>query len=323
LGKFLKRDPGREIRGYAGMLAGSVLYGAAYSWFLFPFRVSPGGVGGLSQILYRFTSLPESFWMLCLNIPLFILAWVFVGRQFGLKSFVGAMVSTGMCWVFMPSHFSFLPDYASLVHDIASAGEPARLAFFLDGSKPVDVLLASIAGSTGLGIGLGMIFRFGGSTGGTDIPVAILRRYTGLSMSSGYWIVESLIILSAGFAFANAPLVIWAYLNLFLCSRMTDLAAEGMPYVKAAFIISSKSEKLRDAISEELDRGVTFLKAEGGFARRPKEVIYVCVHRRQVRILEEIVRSVDPHAFMVLHDAYDVMGYGFRRRTLAFEDQHD
>ncbi|HOA05745.1 MAG TPA: YitT family protein [Candidatus Fermentibacter daniensis] len=311
------------MRSYAGMLLGSVLYGAANSWFLFPFQVAPGGIGGLSQILYRYTSMPEGFWMLCLNVPLFILGWVALGRQFGLKSFIATMISTGMCWVFMPSHFTFLPDYADLVHNIASPGEPPRLAFFLSGSNPVDVLLASIAGSTMLGIGLGLIFKSGGSTGGTDIPVAILRKYTGLSISSGYWIVESLIILSAGFAFSNAPLVIWAYMNLFLCSRVTDLAAEGMPYVKAAFIMSSRSDALRDAILDELDRGVTLLKAEGGFSRKPKEVIYVCVHRRQVRELEEIVRSVDPHAFMVLHDAHDVMGYGFRRRTLAFEDQHD
>ncbi len=316
----MRRGAGRVLRDYSGILAGSILFGAGYAWFLFPFRVSPGGVGGLGQILYMLTGLPESFWMMVLNVPLFVAGWIFVGRQFGLRSFLGAMISTGMCWAMSPAHMSFLPDYGDLVHNLAGPGEPVRLAFLLEGSSPVDVLLASIAGSTLLGIGLGLIFRSRGSTGGTDIPVAILRKYTGLSISTGYWMVESVIILASGIAFGNAPLVIWSYLNLFLCSRMTDLAAEGMPYVKAAMIVTSKPDQIRDAIYDELDRGVTFLKAEGGFARRPRDVVYVCVHRRQVRILQEIVREIDPRAFVVLHDAYDVMGYGFRRRTIDFDD---
>ena len=309
-----------NIGEYAGILFGSILFGIAYSWFLFPFRVSPGGVGGLAQILYRLTGVTESLWMFLLNIPLFLLAWIFVGKQFGLRSFVGSMVSNAMCWVFLPSHFSFLPSYGELVHNVARAGEPARLAFLLSGADPTDILLASMAGSTLLGLGLGLIFRFRGSTGGTDIPVAILRKYTGLSISTGYWIVESAIIVAVGASFGDPPLIIWAYFNLFLCSRMTDLAAEGMPYVKAVTIISSKPDEIRDGIYELLDRGVTFLKAEGGYNRRPKDVIFVCVHRRQVRVLQHMVRTVDPHAFMVLSDAWDVMGYGFRRRTLDYDD---
>jgi uncharacterized membrane-anchored protein YitT (DUF2179 family) len=309
-----------SIGEYAGMVLGSILFGIAYSWFLFPFRVSPGGVAGLAQILYRITGMTESLWMFLLNIPLFIVAWWVVGKQFGLRSFVGSMLSNAMCWLFLPSHFAFLPDYSRLVHNVAHAGEPSRLAFFLTGQNPTDILLASIAGSTILGLGLGLIFRYRGSTGGTDIPVAILRKYTGLSISTGYWIVESAIIIAVGAAFGDPPLVIWAYLNLFLCSRMTDLAAEGMPYVKAVTIISNRPDEIRDGIYDLLDRGVTFLKAEGGFNRRPKDVIFVCVHRRQVRVLQHIVRTIDPHAFMVLSDAYDVMGYGFRRRTLSYDD---
>jgi uncharacterized membrane-anchored protein YitT (DUF2179 family) len=319
-----KPGRGRTLSGgigeYSGILLGSILFGIAYSWFLFPFRVSPGGVGGLAQVLYRLTGVTESLWMFLINIPLFVVAWIVVGKQFGVRSFVGTMLSNAMCWVFLPSHFAFLPDYQRLVHDIARAGEPSRLAVFLTGQNPTDILLASIAGSTILGLGLGLIFRYRGSTGGTDIPVAVLRKYSGLSISTGYWIVESVIIIAVGAAFADPPLVIWAYLNLFLCSRMTDLAAEGMPYVKAVTIVSSKPDEIRDGIYEQLDRGVTFLKAEGGFNRRPKDVIFVCVHRRQVRVLQHIVRTIDPHAFMVLSDAYDVMGYGFRRRTLDYDD---
>lgn len=307
-----------HLKDYTGIFAGAVLFGLAYSWFLFPFRISPGGVGGLAQILTHLTGFSESIWMFAFNIPLFVIGYVFVGKQFGIRSFVGMFFSNIMCWVFEPSHLAWIPGGAKHIYNLAAAGETPRLSVFLSGSSEMDVLLASIAGSTLLGIGLGFIFKFRGSTGGTDIPVAILKKYTGVSISTGYWMVESLIIVLVGVVFKDPRLVIWAYLNLFLATKMTDLAAEGMPYVKACMVITSKPDEVRDAIFDRLNRGVTFLKAEGGYERKEQDVIYVCVHRRQVMVLHRIVREIDPDAFIVLHDAYDVMGYGFKKRTLSF-----
>lgn len=307
-------------RDYIGILFGSVLFGIAYSWFLMPFRISPGGVAGLAQILYHFTGVQESVWMFGFNIPLFFLGYYMVGKQFGVRSFAGMMLSNGACWLFSPVRLSFVPGFGAFVHNIAPVGELPRFAVLFTGGSEMDVLLASVAGSSLLGIALGLIFRFRGSTGGTDIPVAMLKKYAGVTISTGYWMVESVIILLAGIVFGDARLVIWAYLNLFLTTKMTDLAAEGMPFVKAVFIISDHSEAIRDAIFEHLDRGVTFLKGQGGYERRDRDVIYVCVHRRQVMILQKLVKDIDPDAFMVLHDAYDVMGYGFRKRTLDYSD---
>jgi len=315
MGRYTFRE---NLADYAGMLAGSILFGVAYSWFLFPFRVSPGGVGGLAQVLYHITAVPEAYWMFGFNIPLFVLGYVFVGRQFGIRSFVGMVLSNLMCWVFTPSHLGFLASYGEIVHNVAPAGALPRLAVFFDGSRETHILLASVTGSALLGLGLGLIFKFRGSTGGTDIPVAILKKYTGVSISTGYWIVESFIILLVGLVFARPAIVVWAYLNLFLTSRMTDLAAEGLPYVKAVVIVSDRAGEVREAIFEELNRGLTFLKGHGGYDHRPREVIYVCVHRRQVNLLRKIVRDIDPEAFMVMHDAYDVMGYGFRERTITY-----
>jgi len=307
-----------EFKDYIGIMAGSVLFGMAYSWFLFPFRVSPGGIGGLAQVLYSWTGLPEALWMFGFNIPLFIVGYIVVGRQFGVRSLAGMMMSNAMCWVFQPAHLSFLGSYGTLVHNVAGPNELPRLAVFLTGNSEMDILLASVAGSSLLGIGLGLIFKFRGSTGGTDIPVAILKKYAGVSISTGYWMVESLIILAVGFVFKNPAIVIWAYLNLFLTSRMTDFAAEGMPYVKAVMIVTDRPDDVRDAIFDRLNRGVTFLKARGGYTREEKEVIYVCIHRRQVMLLRKLLREIDPDAFMVLHDAHDVMGYGFKERTLTY-----
>jgi uncharacterized membrane-anchored protein YitT (DUF2179 family) len=307
-------------RDYLGILAGAVLFGIAYSWFLLPFRVSPGGVAGLAQILYHFTGIRESLWMFGFNIPLFVLGYFQVGRQFGVRSFAGMMLSNGACWLFAPERLSFVPGFSSFVHNVAAPGELPRLAVLFSGAGGMDILLASVAGSSLLGISLGLIFRFRGSTGGTDIPVAMLKKYAGVTISTGYWMVESVIILMVGVVFGDARLVIWAYLNLFLTTKMTDFSAEGMPFVKAVFIISDRSEEIREAIFRHLDRGVTFLKGQGGYDRRERDVIYVCVHRRQVMVLQKLVKDIDPDAFMVLHDAYDVMGYGFRKRTIDYSD---
>ncbi len=307
-----------NLKDYVGILVGSILFGIAYSWFLFPFRVSPGGVGGISQVLYSYTSIPEAYWMFAFNIPLFGLGCIFVGSQFGIRSFIGMILSNAMCWVFDPAHLEICGRLREQVYNVAAAGEAPRLAVFLTGQKETDILLASLAGSTLLGIGLGLIFKFRGSTGGTDIPVAILKKYTAVSISTGYWIVETAIILLVCVTLGDPLLAIWAYLNLFLSSKMTDFAAEGMPYVKAVIIITRFPDKVQRAISSNLNRGVTFLKAEGGHSRSKKDMIYVCVHRRQVQLLRLLVKKIDPKAFMVLHDAYDVMGYGFRQRTLTY-----
>lgn len=314
----VKRKKGYLAGDYFGILAGAVLFGLAYSWFLFPFRVSPGGIGGLAQILYNLTGITESIWMFMFNIPLFVIGYVFVGKQFGIRSFVGMFLSNAMCWVFNPLHLNLIPGASEHVYNVAGAGELPRLAVLLSGNSEMDILLASIAGSTLLGAGLGLIFKFRGSTGGTDIPVAILKKYTGVSISTGYWMVESLIILLVASVFGEPKLLIWAYMNLFISSRMTDLSAEGMPYVKACLIVTEKPDEVRDEIFATLNRGVTFLKGEGGYSRQPQDVIYVCIHRRQVMVLQRIVSQIDPDAFMVLHDAHDVMGYGFKKRTLTY-----
>ncbi len=307
-------------RDYIGILFGSILFGIAYSWFLFPFRISPGGVAGLAQILYHLTGIQESLWMFGFNIPLFVFGYFMVGRQFGIRSFVGMMLSNGACWALAPDRLHFIQGFSRLVHNVAPSGELPRYSVLFSGGSEMDILLASVAGSALLGIGLGIIFRFRGSTGGTDIPVAIMKKYTGVTISTGYWMVESVIILLVGVVFSDARLLIWAYLNLFLTTRMTDLAAEGMPFVKAVIIVSDHSEAIRDAIYLHLDRGVTFLMAQGGYRRQDRDVIYVCIHRRQVMILQKLVKDIDPDAFMVLHDAYDVMGSGFRKRIIDYSD---
>jgi uncharacterized membrane-anchored protein YitT (DUF2179 family) len=186
--------------------------------------------------------------------------------------------------------------------------------------SPADIYLSAIAGSVLLGLGIGLIFRFRGSTGGTDIPVALIKQKAGLSIGTGYWLVESLIIFSVGLILQDLKIIIWGYINLFITTKITDLTSEGLPYVKGVYIISEEVQSIKQDIYERLDRGVTFFKGVSGYKNRDINVLFCVVNRRQVPELTDIVKDLDKDAFMIVTDVHDVLGYGFRSRQLNLKD---
>jgi uncharacterized membrane-anchored protein YitT (DUF2179 family) len=250
--------------------------------------------------------------MLIFNIPLFIISFIFMGTRFGWRSIYGMLA------------VSVVTDLVSLqnLHKVGLISNLADYTYLYQGDTiysllgPGDIYLSAISGSVLLGMGLGLIFRFRGSTGGTDIPVAIIKQKTGLSIGTGYWIVETLIILTVGIIFKDVKIVIWGYVNLFISTKMTDLASEGLPYVKGAYVISPKHEEIKEAVYNKIHRGVTYFKAEGGYTGNDLNVLFCVMNRRQVSLMREIVKDIDPEAFMLLTDVNDVMGYGFKSRNL-------
>lgn len=305
--KSSKRNLIINTRDYIGIIFGSIIFGISYAWFLIPFKVSPGGIGGIAQIIYHFFGIPAGTSMLVINIPLFILGWFFLGKQFGLKSFLGMLLGSVFIDLLNPEmlykNFPALRDYIN-----------TQYWAFTD-----SILLASLAGSVLLGFSLGIIFKFRGSTGGTDIPVAILKKYFGLSIGTGYWIIETLIIFSIGIAFIDLNLIIWGYLNLYITTQIVDITAEGIPYTKGAYIITKHESEIKERIITELDRGITIFLSEGGYSGVKQNVLFVVVNRRQISSLRRMVKEEDPRAFMVLVDVHDVMGDGFKTRMLDFQ----
>ncbi len=305
----------RSIIQYAGIILGSILFAMGYSWFLVPYKLVPGGVGGIGQIFYHLMGIPMGVSMIAINIPLFIISVLMLGKHFGIRSFYGMMVS------------SALTDLLALqnLHKFGIIKDIAKYTFTVNGETitamlgPDDIYLSAIAGSVLLGLGLGVIFRFRGSTGGTDIPVAVLKQKTGISIGTGYWVVETLIILTVGLVFQDLKLIIWGYVNLFISTKITDLASEGLPYVKGVYVISDYEEEIKDAIYERLNRGVTFIKAQGGYTKKDKDILFCCMNRRQVPMIRDIVQDIDPKAFMIVTDVHDVMGYGFKTRNLDLQ----
>ncbi|MDD2422849.1 MAG: YitT family protein [Candidatus Cloacimonetes bacterium] len=306
----------RDIKNYVGIIFASLFFAAGYSWFLLPYNMAPGGVGGISQIFRFLFGIPNGISMILINIPLFVISFIFIGKSFGLKSVYGMLVC------------SIMTDLMSMpvLHKVGLLPNLAAHTFEVNGHiiyamlPPEEMFLSAIAGSVLLGLGLGLIFRFRGSTGGTDIPVALIKQKAHLSIGTGYYIVETGIILAVTIFMMDPKLMIWAYINLFITSSITNLVSEGLPYVKGVYIISNNVDEIRGEIFDTLQRGLTLLKGMSGFNQREINVIFCVLNRRQVPLLTDIVKEIDPDAFMIVTDVYDVMGYGFKSRKLNLED---
>ncbi|MBM4404030.1 MAG: YitT family protein [Candidatus Cloacimonetes bacterium] len=302
----------REIQRCIGMIFAAALFGIAYSWFLIPYNIAPGGVAGISQIVFRFTGFRVGMTMIALNIPLFVVSFVFIGRSFGGKSIYGMLLTAILTDFFNLQNLAklgLIENLQRFVHNVDGRTVIAML-------DPQDIYLSAIAGSVLLGLGIGLMFRFRGSTGGTDIPVALIKQKAGLSIGTCYWLVETLIIFSVGLLFQDLKLVIWGYVNLFITTKITDLASEGLPYIKGVYIISEAVQEIRKEILEKLERGVTLFDAVSGYNQRPIKVIFCVLNRRQVPQLTDIVKDLDPDAFMIVTDVNDVLGYGFKSRQI-------
>lgn len=306
----------REIINHLGIVFASIFFAAGYAWFLLPYNMAPGGVGGISQILHMFLGLPNGVGMVLINIPLFVISFVFIGKSFGSKSIYGMFVSAMMTDLFsfpMLYRLGLVSDLSKYTHLVGDRVVYAML-------PPEELFLSAIAGSVLLGLGLGLIFRFRGSTGGTDIPVALIKQKANISIGTGYYIVETGIILAVALFLKDPKLLIWGYINLFITTKITDLASEGLPYIKGVYIISNYTDEIRGIIFDRLERGVTILKGMSGFHQRDINVIFCVMNRRQVPLLTDLVKEIDPDAFMILTDVYDVMGYGFKSRNLSLKD---
>jgi uncharacterized membrane-anchored protein YitT (DUF2179 family) len=261
----------------------------AYNLFLIPHHIVPGGAGGVAMILNYFFATPVGLTILVINIPLFVLGIKTLGRTYGVKSILGIAVS------------SLLIDGFDYVFHIRSATD--------------NPILACIFGGIMLGAGLGLVFRGGGSTGGSDIVGMVLNRYTNFSTGTSILVVDFVVITIAGLCFGQFELALYGYLNLYLQTRAIDLVLEGLSYTRALFIISDSADLIARAITTKMNRGATLLNATGAFSQERKDMVFSVMAKREVPRAREIVRETDPRAFVIITDVYEVLGEGFKPRT--------
>jgi uncharacterized membrane-anchored protein YitT (DUF2179 family) len=268
---------------YGYILLGSAIVALAFNLFLLPNRVASGGVSGISTILHATLGWQPAYVQWSLNIPLFVAGVVLLGKQFGVKTLVGT---------------AFLPFVVYLTHDMAPATN--------------DPLLGALFGGIGVGMGLGIVFRGKASTGGTDLAAQIIHKYTGLSLGTCVVLIDGFIVLTAALVF-DIERALYALIALFVTSKTIDLVQVGFGYSKMAMIITNKEEEVREAILHKIDRGVTKLSAYGGYTDCERPVLMCVVAQNEFTKLKQLVKSIDPSAFVVVMDAAEVLGEGFKR----------
>ncbi|WP_078414303.1 YitT family protein [Priestia abyssalis] len=265
------------------ILLGSAIVALAFNFFLLPNRVASGGVSGISTIFDALFGWEPAYVQWAFNIPLFIAGVLLLGKQFGLKTLVGTV---------------FLPFIVFLSNDM----EPATN----------DPLLGALFGGIGVGLGLGLVFRGKASTGGTDLAAQIIHKYTGLSLGLCVAVIDGFIVLTAAIVF-DLERGLYALIALYVTSKTIDLVQIGVRRSKNVLIISKKEEDIRELILKDIDRGVTKLPAVGGYTETERPVLMVVVDQSQFTKLKQIVKSIDPTAFVIVMDATDVLGEGFKQ----------
>lgn len=268
---------------YVFVLIGSALVAISFNLFLLPNEVASGGVSGISTILKAITGWEPAYVQWALNIPLFIAGVILLGGSFGIKTLVGTI---------------FLPFVVFLTKDL----EPWTM----------DPLLASLFGCIGVGLGLGITFRGKASTGGTDLAAQIIHKYTGLSLGVCVALIDGLIVIAAAVVF-DIEKGLYALIGLYVTSKTIDIVQVGLGRKKMALIITNRQDEVRDGILNKIDRGVTKLSAYGGYTDHERPVLMCVVDQTEFTKLKQLVQSIDPSAFIIVSDASEVLGEGFKR----------
>lgn len=279
-----ERYPKLRMAGdYILVLIGSAIIAVAFNVFLLPNRIASGGVSGISTILKAVFGWEPAYVQWAFNIPLFIAGVVFLGKQFGAKTLAGTV---------------FLPFVVFLTNDLQPWTHNA--------------LLAALFGGIGVGLGLGIVFRGKASTGGTDLAAQIIHKYTGFTLGRCVVMIDGLIVLTAAVVF-DIEKALYAIIALYVTSKTIDFIQVGFVRSKMAMIITNKQEEVRQGILHKIDRGVTKLSAYGGFTDHERPVLMCVVDQTEFTKLKQLVKTLDPSAFVVVMDAAEVLGEGFKR----------
>lgn len=296
---------------------GSLIVSAGFVFFINPYNFVPGGVYGMGVVLHNiFPSVQVGTFGYMFDIPLLIAGMMIFGGQFGGRTIFAACLIPGMMNII-----------SAMVYPTPEALQALDPAVLLNGSINLSdhLMLACILGGVCLGVGLGLVVRSDATTGGTDIIAMMLNRFFKIKFSNGVLIADSCVVLTGlvvigfgigidGEAEAGGWLLsLYSLICIFVASRVIDYAIDGASYDKLLFIISnSHSEELREYIIKDMDRSATYLKASGMYTREDKEMIFLVISRREVAQVQRKIKEIDPLAFLVVTDAYDTYGEGFK-----------
>lgn len=273
-------------------IIGSFIFGAGYAIFLGPNNLNAGGISGLSAIIVQLINpngtipfISVGILTICINLPLFAIGGVKIGKRF----FFGSLLGLGLS--------SMVMDYL-----------PLKLT--------LEPLLAALYGGVVTGFGLGLVFLSGTSTGGSDIVVRLVKlkaKNTNIGVIAMAF--DVFVVALTGLVFKNIENALYTGITAFLCSKVIDMVVYGFDNTKTAMIITKEYEKVAQAIGKELGRGATYLYSQGTYSLTDGKVVLVAVYPRQVAELKELVVGIDPKAFIILQEAHQVLGDGFAKHS--------
>lgn len=273
------------------IIAGGALFGAAMGLFMVPYKVAPGGISGLAIIFSKITPVKATAtWLLALEIPIFLTGVRVLGYGFGIKSLLSTASTAGFTYLFA---------------DVLKTTMPLA---------EHNLVLAPIFGALVQGLGLGLIIRAGGATSGSGTVARIIAAKSNLTVGQGIAIINSTIILLSGWTFQQWEVVMYGFIALYTSTQTIDLLVDGLDYARLVFVISRRSQDVADAVMTKTARGGTALKGRGLFSDRERELLFLVVTRQEVAKTVQVVKKVDPQAFVVVTDVHEVLGKGFRRR---------
>jgi len=275
----------RFIKDYIMITIGAIITALSLVILTVPNKIAAGGVSGVATIFYHMFGFKVGIVILVINVPLFLVAIYVLGGRIGIKTLWGIIV-------------------LSLTVDILTPIlQPLTNEF----------ILASIYGGVLAGVGMGLVFRGGGTTGGTDLIAALTSYFfPHFSIGQGLFLIDGLVIALAGIVF-DVELALYAAITIFVSTKIIDIIQEGFNISKSVFIISDQSKEIKDEILIKMRRGVTALKGYGGYSGREKDVLMVTINRAEITKIKNLIREIDEDAFVIMNEAHEVLGEGFKR----------
>lgn len=274
----------RRLKDYMVITIASAIYAIAVSLFLDPNSLAPGGVTGISIILNRLTGLETGTWMLLINVPILAIGMWKFGFRF--------LLSTVYCSAVTSLFINLLAPI---------------------GTVTTDLFLASVVGGALMAVGIGLVFKSGATTGGTDIIVKLLRlQFPHLKTGYLFFITDAVVVILSAFVFENIDVALYAGLVVVINSLLLDVVLYGRDGAKLYFIISDLPEKITARLLEEMDVGVTYVVGSGAYSGKDKRVIMCVIKKPLSPKAEQIVREEDPDAFMIVSSASEIFGEGYK-----------
>ena len=289
-----------KFKDILAIIFGAGIFSFGIYFLVIPFHFYEGGATGITLITYYLFKIPVSIMNLLINIPLFVLAWKLLGKKSLYLSLLGTFSVSAWMAIF---------EAMPLSH---------RYHHFIFDAFKGDILLACITSGVVLGLGLGIIFNAGGTTGGTDILARIFNKYTSLSMGKLMLIVDAIVLTTVVVVFQDVRTAMYTLFFILIDTLVIDLIGEGGFAGKGFLIVTSKPEEIAQKVSDDLGRGITFIRGMGYYSRKDLDIVYCVVSRNEMKLMKDIINRIDPFAFITISEAHEILGEGF---TLDKEKQ--